>query len=222
MAKKEVKRKTKETILVFGAHSDDFVFGAGGTIAKYTKEKKKVISIVFSYGEKSHPWLKEKVAQKMRSKEAFKASKLLGCKTIFFDLEELHFLKDYQEKNLEKQLTKLIQKQKPSKIFTHSDEDPHPDHKAANKITLQLLEQITFKPEVYIYSIWNPVSLKTKYPVLYENITTTFSLKLQALKLFHSQRFHAFYPLILVVFYRAIKNGLKIKKRFAEKFYKIK
>ena len=31
----------EETIVVFSAHSDDFVIGAGGTIAKYTKEKKK-------------------------------------------------------------------------------------------------------------------------------------------------------------------------------------
>ena len=36
----------KETIIVFSAHSDDFVIGAGGTIAKYTQEGKKVIAIV--------------------------------------------------------------------------------------------------------------------------------------------------------------------------------
>jgi len=53
MAKKEGKN---ETILVFSAHSDDFVIGAGGTIAKYTEEGKKVIAVVFSYGERSHPW----------------------------------------------------------------------------------------------------------------------------------------------------------------------
>jgi len=72
--KKPVK---KETILILGAHSDDFVIGAGGTMAKYTQEGKKIISVVFSYGEKSHPWLKEDVVQKMRSEEAAKASKLL-------------------------------------------------------------------------------------------------------------------------------------------------
>ena len=33
-------KKRNETILVFGAHSDDFVIGAGGTIAKYAQEGK--------------------------------------------------------------------------------------------------------------------------------------------------------------------------------------
>ena len=61
--------KKKETIIVMSAHSDDFVIGAGGTIAEYIKQGKKVISIVFSYGEKSHPWLKEKVVQKFRIQE---------------------------------------------------------------------------------------------------------------------------------------------------------
>jgi len=53
----------KESILVFSAHSDDFVIGAGGTIAKYVREGKKVQAIVFTYGEKSHPWLKGEVVQ---------------------------------------------------------------------------------------------------------------------------------------------------------------
>lgn len=225
---KKLKTRTptksiKETILIFGAHSDDFVIGAGGTIAKYVKENKKVISVVFSYGEKSHPWLKEKIVQKMRSEEAVEAGKLLRCKILFFDLREGKFLEDYKEKNMEKKIVQLVEKYKPSKIFTHSHEDPHPDHRATYKITLGIWEKLLGpKPEVYIYSIWNPVSFKTTYPVLYEDITGTFSLKLKALKSFPSQRFQAIYPLMLMVFYRAIKNGLKIKKRFAEKFYRIK
>ncbi len=223
MPQKRVKIRKKETIFIFGAHSDDFVIGAGGTIADYAKEKKKVISIIFSYGEKTHPWLKTNVAKKMRSQEARKASKILGCKTIFFDLREMKFVKDYQEKELKTKLLKLIKEHKPSKIFTHSSEDPHPDHRAIHKITLELWEKLTGpRPEVYTYSIWNPVSFKTTYPVLIKNITKTFSLKLRALKLFPSQRFHAIYPLSLLIFYRAIKDGFKIKKRFAEKFYRIK
>lgn len=223
MGKKEAKaKKADKTVLVFGAHSDDFVIGAGGTAARYKKEGRKVISVIFSYGEKSHPWLKEKFIRDIRVKEAIEASKILGCKALFFDLEDTNLYQDYQEKNLEKKLIQLIKKEKPIKIFTHSSEDPHPDHKAVNKITLELWEQLEVKPEVYVYSVWNPVSSGTKYPSLYEDISQTFSLKLKALKLFHSQRFNAIYPLILAVFYRAIRGGWKIKKRFGEKFYRIK
>ena len=211
----------KETILVFGSHSDDFVIGAGGTIAKFVQEGKKVISVVFSYGEKSHPWLKEKVVQKFRSQEAFEASKLLGCKTIFFDLEELNFYKDYKKKNLQKKLLQLIRKEKPTKLLTHSAEDPHPDHRAVHKITMGLYHQLNSKPELYIYSVWNPISFVTNYPTLYVNITKTFFLKLKALKTFRSQKLHVAYPFFLLLF-NAIKNGIKIKTLFAEQFYRLK
>ena len=90
----------KETIVVFSAHSDDFVIGAGGTIAKYAQEGKKVVAIVLSYGEKYHFWLKRKIVKSMRAKETEEASKLLKCRSIFFDLKEGKFLEGYQETNL--------------------------------------------------------------------------------------------------------------------------
>ena len=209
----------KETVLVFSAHSDDFVIGAGGTIAKYVQQGKKVICIVMSYGEKSHPWMKEKVVQKFRSKETFAASTILGCKTIFFDLQELKFQEGYPL--IETKLLKLVERAKPVKVFTHSQEDPHPDHKAVNQITLDLMSKIRFKPEVYIYSVWNPVSLQTAHPALYVDITSHFGTQLRALHTFKSQRLIISFPVLLLLF-RAIHNGLKIGSLFAEKFFRIR
>ena len=81
-------KKAKETILVFSAHSDDFVIGAGGTIAEYAKQGKKIIAVIFSYGEKSHPWLQGTVVQKIRRQETIEACKILHCSELFFDLKE--------------------------------------------------------------------------------------------------------------------------------------
>jgi len=223
--KQEPKKQSvpkKETIVVCSAHSDDFVFGAGGTIAKYTQEGKKVIAIIFSYGEKSHPWLKESIVQKMRSKETLEAGKVLGCETIFFDLKEFHFREDYQNRNVEKQLLKILTKTKPTKIFTHSSEDPHPDHKAVCAMTMEIREKLEHKPELYIYSVWNPVSFKTQYPSFYVDISKTFGDKLNALKTFRSQKFHAVYPLFIPVLFRAIKDGFKLRKLFGEHFFRVK
>lgn len=215
-------KKNKETIIVLSAHSDDFVIGAGGTIANYSLEGKKIIAIIFSYGESSHPWLKQSEVQKMRSKETLEAGKLLNCKTIFFDLREFKFKEDFQEKDLEKKFLSLLEQNKPSKIFTHSNEDPHPDHRSVHKITMDLYEKLTFKPEIYIYSVWNPVSFKTSYPVLYVNITKNFKVKLAALKSFRSQRIHVAYPFFLLIF-RSIRDAFKVKgAKFTEKFYRIK
>ncbi|MBI2582105.1 PIG-L family deacetylase [Candidatus Woesearchaeota archaeon] len=211
----------KEKIIVFSAHSDDFVIGAGGTIANYSYAGKKVLAIVFSYGELSHPWLKQKVVQKMRYKETEEASKLLKCKATFFDLREGKFMEDYQAKNLKIELLKIIEKQKPTKIFTHSHEDPHPDHRAVHEMTLDVYNELKQKPELYMYSIWNPVSFKTHYPSLYVNISKTFSLKLKALWKFKSQKVHVLYPFILLM-YKSIKDGFKMRTTFGEHFFRIK
>jgi len=211
----------KEKIVVFSAHSDDFVIGAGGTIAKYTQQKSKVLAVVFSYGELSHPWLKEKVVQRMRYQETMEASKLLKCRSIFYDLREGKFLDGYKAKNLKETLLKLLEKEKPTKIFTHSHEDPHPDHRAIHEITLEVFNELPEKPEVYMYSIWNPVSFKTHYPSLYIDVSKTFSLKLKALWKFKSQKVHIAYPTLLLL-YKAVKDGFKMRTRFGEHFFRIK
>lgn len=220
--KKTAKKTKKETVVVLSAHSDDFVIGAGGTIANYTKEGKKVMAIVMSYGEKSHLWLKKSIVQKMRSAEAIEACKLLKCKALFFDLHEGNFQEDYAAQKMEQKLLELLHSLKPVKIFTHSSEDPHPDHRATYAITLDLYEKLSYKPEMYIYSVWNPVSFKTIYPALYINISKTLTTKLQALKTFRSQKVHVAYPLLLLLL-RAVRDGFKMRgARFAEKFFRIR
>ena len=158
----------------------------------------------------------------MRAQEAFQASKVLGCKTTFFDLEEFKFYQDYQRMEVEKQLLKIITKEKPTKIFTHSKEDPHPDHNAVNRITEELCRKIpaSQKPEVYIYSVWNPISFRTNFPSLYVDVSKTFGLKLKALRTFRSQQVHVIYPFVLVL-YKAIKDGIKIRAHFGEHFFRI-
>ena len=227
--KKEVKKKSKskskkETILVFSAHTDDFVIGAGGTIREYTKEGKKIIAVVFSLGEKSHVWLKDKVIKDLRKEETIDSAKLLDCNLVFLDLKDQNIYPEYKEQKVEKKLLKLIEKEKPTKIFTHSGEDPHPDHRTINKITLEIYEKLNKKrkkPEIYIYSVWNPVSFNTQHPALYVNITKTFGIKLKALKMFKSQQIHVAYPTVLLI-HRAITEGFKVKGKFAEKFFRIR
>src|SRR3989338_3384236 len=174
----------KETILVMSAHTDDFVIGAGGTIAQYVNEGKRVISVVFSLGEKSHPWLKESVVQKFRAEETLRAGRVLKSDIIFFGLRDQMIIEEYKTKKIEPKLLKLIAETKPTKIFTHSNEDPHSDHKAVHRFTMEVLEKVKQKPEVYIYSIWNPVSFKTLYPILYVDIGSTFAVKMAALREF--------------------------------------
>lgn len=211
----------KETILVFGSHSDDFVIGAGGTIAKYAREGKRVISIVFSYGEKSHPWIKEEVTRSFRLKEAKRAAKVLGCQLFILNFREGKFWEDYQKEGNEEKLLSILNKEKPVKIFTHSGEDPHGDHHEAFKITLDLLAKMDSPPPVYSYSVWNPVSRKTSYPCLFVDISHTFAQKKVALHCFPSQ-WISVYTLIGGIYFKALSQGLRIGVKYGEKFFKIK
>ncbi|MFC1690810.1 PIG-L deacetylase family protein [Nanoarchaeota archaeon] len=214
--------RKKETLLIFGAHSDDFVIGAGGTVAKCNEEGKKVISVVFSYGEKSHPWLKKRETVEMRLRETRNAEKALGSgKSIFLGLNEGNFEKEFKRKKLAEKIKRIVTRNKPDKILLHSKDDPHPDHRALNKIIKQLLTEIRYKGEVYVYDIWGPNIKKGERPKLVVDISKTFKTKIKALRCFESQRFNAILPLIGSVFFKAIANGFKSNTRFAELFYRI-
>ncbi len=218
--KKTSKKRKIETVIVFSAHTDDFVLGAGGTIAKYRQEGKKVVVVVFSLGEMSHPWMKRHIIKRIRAEEAKQASRFLGCKAIICDLRDQHIAADYPQQQVTSKLVRLLLAAKPTKIFTHSHEDLHPDHRAVHRITLDLLMLANIKPEVYMYSVWNPVSLRTDYPALYVDTHTTFFKKLKALRLFRSQQIHISYPVFLLIFHN-LRNGLRIRSWCAEQFFRI-
>ena len=104
-------KTSRESVLVLCAHSDDQIFGVGGTLAKYAQEGKRIIIVVFSYGERSHPWLKKKVTVKMRVKESQEAGRIIGAeKTIFFGVQEGKFLEDIRERDIHDRVYRIIKK----------------------------------------------------------------------------------------------------------------
>ncbi|MBS3124303.1 PIG-L family deacetylase [Candidatus Woesearchaeota archaeon] len=235
--KTTTKKRTKqnvETVVVMSAHSDDYVLGVGGTIAKYVQEGKKVYAVVFCTGEMSHPWMKERIIKKLRWEEALQASKILGCSTLALNLKETKVEEMFKKNKEEHKLIQFLKYKKPTKIITHSPEDYHPDHKAVYRITKQMVDKLNrqnnpkqkaiktenIKPEVYIYSIWNPVSIYTSYPSLYVDISKHITTKLKALKAFRSQQLHISYPIFLLSFHNLF-DGLKIRAKAAEKFFRV-
>jgi LmbE family N-acetylglucosaminyl deacetylase len=210
-----------KSIVVFCAHPDDEVFGTGGAIAKYSEDGYKIYVVIFSYGEQSHPWMKHHVTIETRVKESKAAGEILGCEeNIFFGLKEGKFPDGIKEKNLGKVIKKIITERKPEKIFTHSSDDPHPDHKEVHKAVMSVVGKMSKKYEVYCFEIWNPVNLaKRDLPRLY--VPISLGKKLKALRCFHSQLL-TMITLLWTVYLRAIKSGLESGYRFAEVFYKVR
>ncbi len=212
-----------EKVLFFCAHNDDQVIGAGGTIAKYASEGKEITTVIFSYGEKSHPWMKPEYIISTRIKETEQSNKILrGKEIIFLDLKEGQYLKDYEEKKYEGKLVNLIKKTKPSKIFYHSADDHHPDHKVVNKIVNELLDKMKYKGDVYTFDVWTPIIYrKRNIPKMVVDITSTFKTKIKAFKVQKSQKM-AILSLLWSIYLKAFLNGLNYGCKYAETFKKVK
>jgi N-acetylglucosamine malate deacetylase 1 len=227
--KKVIKKRKKdgcnsvpEAILCFCAHNDDQVIGAGGTLAKYIQEGKEVYTYIFSYGESSHPHLQREVIVKTRVAESQAADKVIGGHGIFhLGLKEGSFIKETDERGFKDKITEIIMDKKPKKIFTHSLDDPHPDHRAVNKVIRDISLNLKCKCDLYSFDIWNPwvTRGKTK-PVLVVDISDTFQKKIKAIKAHKSQKM-ALLTMIPATYARAIVSGLNHHCKYAEIFQKI-
>lgn len=217
------KNKKKETVLVICAHPDDEILGAGGTIAKYAREGKRVISVIFSYGETSHWWLKRKHTVEMRVKECREASSVVGTEqTLFLGLKDFDLKNEIKDRKKLRPLENIIRKYRPDRIFTHSPEDIiYQDHKAVWDAVEFITTQMKYKGDIFVFNIWAKDIRLSNSPRLLVDISDTFRLKVSALKCFRSQVMYI-WQLLPSVFIKALKAGWDNKTRFAEKFIKIK
>ena len=216
-------KKRSKKILAICAHNDDNVFGAGGTLAKYAKEGHTVKTVIFTYGELSPPHLKKEVIRDMRLKESLKADKILGAKgVLYFGLTEGKFKEEIDKRNIRSKLASIIKKERPSKIFTHDFNDPHPDHKAVNTIVNELIREKKIKCPVYTFGVWNLTIFwkKTDRPRLIVDITKTFRTKIRAIKAHKSQKI-VLMQLLWSVYVKALISGWNNNFKYAEVFFRI-
>lgn len=206
-------------IICIVAHPDDEIVGMGGTILKYLDEGQKVVTIIFSYGQKSHPHLKEKVITKIRVVETKRLDVELDRQSIFLGLTEGSIKDEAEKLGVNEKLAKIIRKYRPKKVFTHTAGDPHRDHKAVNRIVTEVLEKIKYKGELLTFEVWNITD--ENLPKIYVDVTPYFRKKIELTRTYESQK-HFIYPLLLPIILRAWMYGRKNRCRYAERFYKIK
>ncbi|MDI6755923.1 MAG: PIG-L deacetylase family protein [Thermodesulfobacteriota bacterium] len=130
-------------LLVVSAHAADFVWRAGGTIAKYVKHGANVALAILSYGvrgESNDLWniegqTGEKV-KKIRQSEIEVARKLIGIESI-----EIWDYNDYfMEFNPERRdrMVRKIRQVKPHHIITHGPKDAfNPDHDCVSRFVFE-------------------------------------------------------------------------------------
>jgi 4-oxalomesaconate hydratase len=191
-------------LLVVGAHSADFVWRAGGAIAKHVENGGEAKVVALSYGERGESgelWKQEgqteENVKKIRHEEAAAASEILGAKFDAFDLGDypLNISQDAIDR-----LAELMRDFAPHVTLTHPDKDPfNPDHPVAALAVAQarLLtagagvasgfrtappsELLAFEP--------HQPELCGFIPTVYVDITSVFEKKVEAMKQMKAQKY---------------------------------
>ncbi|MDZ7899798.1 MAG: PIG-L deacetylase family protein, partial [Arcicella sp.] len=128
-------------LLVISAHSADFVWRSGGTIAKSVEQGAETLVVCLSYGErgesgelwKEDPKRSEESVKIIRKSQAQQAADIFGTPIMFLDWGDYPML--ISDERIA-QLTKIIGDFEPTVILTHTAKDPfNPDHPLAYQAT---------------------------------------------------------------------------------------
>ncbi len=157
-------------ILVIGSHPDDFEFGCGGTIIKFSKFA-EIYVLVMSKGEVGGSPL-------VRQKEQQKVCKYLKAKLFWGEYPDT---KIELNKNLIDKIEYYIKKVSPDIIFTHYPQDTHQDHRNVAEATITATRYIR---NVLFYETPSSIDFA---PSVFVDITNEIKKKLYLLELHKSQ-----------------------------------
>ena len=188
--------------MVISSHADDAEYGVAGTVAKWTRDGKKVIYVICTNGDKGSddPDMKPEKLAEIREQEQLAAAKLLGVEDVIFLRHEDQALEDTPE--FRKEIVRLIRTYKPEVIATS---DPyrryiwHRDHRITGQVVLDAV--FPYARDYWAYPDLNKQGLEphkvkevllwgAEEPNYFSDITNTFETKMAALHCHHSQLDH--------------------------------
>lgn len=191
----------RTSLLVVSAHAADFVWRAGGVIAKYVKMGKKVQIIALSYGERGESaelWKQGKTLGEVktaRREESSKAAQILGAPVRFLDWDD-YPIRITDDRLIE--LVKILREYQPENIVTHGRKDPfNTDHETVAdavhrasilSIARGVLPEVPVCKQPRIFGFEHHQSeLSEFYPDLVIDITDVFDIKRKAMECFQAQ-----------------------------------
>jgi len=119
-------------ILGIGCHPDDLEIGCGGTLAKYAKQGHKVFMCHIANGNMGHKLIMPDELNKIRTKEAEDAAKVLGAEAISLDIGDAYV--EAGNKELRNRLVKVVRETKADLIISHNLYDYMRDHEQAGAL----------------------------------------------------------------------------------------
>lgn len=162
-------------VMFIGAHPDDIELGAGGTLIKHIKRQDEILYIILSKGERGGDPIE-------REMEVLDVINYLGIKN-FKILDFPDTLLNARFNEIKDILENIITEFKPDRIYTHSLNDSHQDHKTTAKAV-----RIAGRKVSQILSYWSPLLYDNFHPIYFIDISDTFEEKIKILKKYKSQK----------------------------------
>ena len=202
----------KKNVLVVGAHADDVEIGCGGTVALHAKNGDNVVLLIMA--ESFYTNYDGKI---LRSKEEGvieeeSAAKILGAKVINLGFETKKV--PYSQESIEA-INEVIDKYNIEVIYTHWYHDTHQDH---SRTTQSVISAGRYVKNILMYEPEYPagrsyLGFRNQY---YVDITSTFGVKMEALKQHKSQIKKFGEDFLEAVEARARHRGYEIGNKYAE------
>ena len=181
--------RKSERILVVAAHPDDEIIGAGGTVARFTKEGHEAYVLILGEGVTSRFEKKQntkKLLDNLRQ-QARKANKIIGVKEVYFCSFPDNSFDSVPLLKIVKSIEIIKNKIRPSIVFTHFREDLNIDHQITYKAVLAAFRPLPRCGTRKIYSFEILSSTEWAYPIKFSpnvffDISETLDLKIRAMK----------------------------------------
>lgn len=186
-----------ENVLVVAPHADDETLGAGGTIARYVKEGRRVtVAVMTGLGPEPHPFATLDAIATVRA-EFREAMDVLGVhQTILHDLPTT-MLDAMPQHVVNAVAAKTLDQVKPDLILLPFEHDLHRDHESLNyafRVALRPHLPANRKPHaVLAYETATETHLQSPHlkpsfePHLWVDISEHIETKIEALSKFQSQ-----------------------------------
>lgn len=179
-------------VLVIAPHPDDEIIGVGGTIAKRAQSGDEVYVCIVTKG--IEPLFKEEFIEQGR-RECVEADAKLGVKeTIFLDFPAV-MLETVPRYEFNGKIAEIVQRINPDEVYIPHRGDMQIDHQMVVDAAMVAVRPRgnNYPKRVYAYETlsetgWNiPNTVNEFIPTVFEDITDTFKLKLEAMNIFQSQ-----------------------------------
>jgi LmbE family N-acetylglucosaminyl deacetylase len=223
-----------ERVMVITAHPDDSEFGAGGTVARFTKEGREVVYCIVTNGNKGssdRTMTPERLAT-IRAEEQRQAARVLGVERVIFlgypdgEVEDTRDLRRDVSREIRRVRPDLVVCQNPNRTYNLGAS--HRDHRTVGGVVIDCVyplarDHLAFPelmPEFEPHKVREVYVMQWNEPHVVNDITEVMDLKIKALAC-HASQFADFSAVEKRVRERNKELGTAKGYAFAETFDRI-